>query len=348
MTISQNSAIWNCTNTWKGVFFSLFSTCFCFPFFLLPHLHLRWLLILTSKIVQTTSVVRLHPPHTHIHSHTFFQIIVELNHNSLIKRRNQAFAPNSHLWGKSSIKIAHFSFYSFLTFRGVVVAAPLSQDTSGNPSFYTFIPSPLESLPQAPPLQRNQDWEKISCYFADVTETKRSHLSLSPFDTQNFSPIPKQVHHFPNVWREIRKWEGDLKYTYCLDSKLQWLFLMIPTVLWKGYYSLHFLSEQASQRLEICPSPNMKWSRGTWCHWSITSIFLLPPEKNPPIPYNTLCFSTLTFASLDIRRNMKVFCFWCHIFCYFFSTRFNNLLGVGNLSLFIKHLFLILHINQAN
>ena len=151
MTISQNSAIWNCTNTWKGVFFSLFSTCFCFPFFLLPHLHLRWLLILTSKIVQTTSVVRLHPPHTHIHNHTFFQIIVELNHNSLIKRRNQAFAPNSHLWGKSSIKIAHFSFYSFLTFRGAVVAAPLSQDTSGNPSFYTFIPSPLESLPQAPP-----------------------------------------------------------------------------------------------------------------------------------------------------------------------------------------------------
>lgn len=193
MTISQNSAIWNCTNTWKGVFFSLFSTCFCFPFFLLPHLHLRWLLILTSKIVQTTSVVRLHPPHTHIHSHTFFQIIVELNHNSLIKRRNQAFAPNSHLWGKSSIKIAHFSFYSFLTFRGVVVAAPLSQDTSGNPSFYTFIPSPLESLPQAPP-PKEIKIEKRFPVTLQMSQKPKEVIFL-------FHPLTHRISHlFPNKY----------------------------------------------------------------------------------------------------------------------------------------------------
>lgn len=67
--------------------------------------------------------------------------------------------------------------------------------------------------------------------------------------------------------------------------------------------------------LEICLFLSMKWSKANDAIYQL--CFLPSSLQNPQIPYNSLCFSTLAFVSLDIWRKMKVFCFmlyFCHIF----------------------------------
>lgn len=77
-----------------------------------------------------------------------------------------------------------------------------------------------------------------------------------------------------------------LKFTNCLKhiSKLQQLFLAIIAVLWRWWFGLHLSSGWASERSQICLSPNMKGSRSKWCYLSVNCNSLLTPYKIPQFP----------------------------------------------------------------
>lgn len=186
--------------------------------------------------------------------------------------------------GESSIKTAYFSFYCLLAFWGRMWF--FSNLKMPRESQFSYIHSliPLGATLANPPKKsrlrkgfpllcryyRNQKF--LQCF-------SKVSLSLPLYHMGSFSPVPRQGNRFPNIWRGI----GDLKFTNCLKhvSKLQELFLTIITVLWRQCYSLHFSSEWAAEGLEICLSPNMKWSRSIWCHISINCISLLIPYKIP-------------------------------------------------------------------